>query len=129
MCPVLWRFWSCSRAQYCEFPAPHLQYKFDVVPQVPPVFLVKDPYSRAIGEPSGRTPLGGRSLLCGSHADDSLQMPMRLQTMSGWTKRNTQAYGITVCSNHAKTAEQPLPFTRRGPTWNRRNIFDVDDYK
>lgn len=83
MCPARWQFWSCSPAQYCAFPAPHLRYKFDVFPQVPPAFLVIDPCFRAIGEQRGQTPIGGHSLLCGSHADDSLQMPMGLQTMSG----------------------------------------------
>ena len=87
MRPVLWRFWSCSPEQYCVFLAPHLRYKFDVSPQVPPASLAKDPCSRAIGEQFAQMPVEGHSLLCGSHADDSPKMPMRLQTMSGWTKR------------------------------------------
>ncbi len=122
MCPVLWRFWSCSPEQYCAFLAPHLRYRFDVFPQVPPAFLVKDPCSRAIGEQSGQMPLGGQSLWCGSHADDSLQMPMRLQTMSGWTKRHTQAYASMVCPNPAKAAEQPVFFalTACGKSRRRR---------
>ena|SRR5208337_4718191 len=88
MFPAPWRFWSCSSERYCAFLAPRLRCKFDVFPPAPPAFLVRNPDSRAVGEQFVQMLFEGRSLLCASHVDDSGQMPIRLQTMSGWAKQD-----------------------------------------
>ena len=71
MCPVPWLFWSCLPKRYCAFLALRLRYKFDVFPQAPLTFPVRDPCSLATGEPFAQMMTEGRSLLCVSQVDDS----------------------------------------------------------
>lgn len=87
-----WLFESCLPKQYCASPVPRPRYTFDVFPQVPLTFLETAPCSRVVGEQFAQMLVEGRSLACASHVDDSGEMPMRLQTMSGWTHSSKGSY-------------------------------------
>src|SRR5579872_4283569 len=85
MYPTLWLSASCLPKQYCAFPVQRPRCTFDVSLQVPLTFLETAPCSAVIGEQFAQMLTEGRSLACASQVDDSGPMPMRLQTMSGWT--------------------------------------------